>query len=338
MTDAELRDAAVAELKSTTISYPEWSKRVANGYKGKPYDGTKTSWGRAFSLLAQIAPAVPQFDLVATPGPTSLRDLAAALRPGQIGALREGTYGSASIQHYLTGNSGTVDAPITITAYPGEKPVIAGHFVCDSKFITVRGLTFDGSNTLYANSHCGPNQTLGLGLYGEGVVFENNDYYQSAGKGNALYVSANNVVIRNNTIHDFGGCHHYDHGVYAGTCDAIEVYGNRIWNNPHGWGVQVYPACTNGKFYDNEIDRCGGGFVISDSGSPTCRNNDVYNNTISRSVGLITESGYVIAPAGLSGAGCVPGTNNRFRDNLCIGNPVGAAPNIALSGNVYRAT
>ena len=54
MTSAELRDAAVAQFKATTISYPEWLKRVTQGYKGKPYDGSKTAWGQGFALLEQI--------------------------------------------------------------------------------------------------------------------------------------------------------------------------------------------------------------------------------------------------------------------------------------------
>lgn len=58
MTDAELRDLAVTELEATTISYPTWQDRVANGYKGKPYDGSKTAWGRAFSYLDQIGSVV----------------------------------------------------------------------------------------------------------------------------------------------------------------------------------------------------------------------------------------------------------------------------------------
>lgn len=60
MTDEELRDLAVAELESTTISYPTWRKRVDEGYKGKPYDPAKTSWGRAFAALEQIGAALPQ--------------------------------------------------------------------------------------------------------------------------------------------------------------------------------------------------------------------------------------------------------------------------------------
>jgi hypothetical protein len=57
VTAAELRDAAVVLLKSTTISYPEWRKRVQSGYRGQPYDGSKTAWGKAFELLGQIDPS-----------------------------------------------------------------------------------------------------------------------------------------------------------------------------------------------------------------------------------------------------------------------------------------
>jgi hypothetical protein len=59
MTDAELRDEAVAELEATTISYPTWRKRVAEGYRGKPYDGSKTAWGRAFEKLGLIGGVTP---------------------------------------------------------------------------------------------------------------------------------------------------------------------------------------------------------------------------------------------------------------------------------------
>lgn len=52
MTDAELRDAAVAALKATTVSYPKW---LSTTYK----DRSQTKWGQAFALLDQIAAPVP---------------------------------------------------------------------------------------------------------------------------------------------------------------------------------------------------------------------------------------------------------------------------------------
>jgi hypothetical protein len=58
MTDAQLRDAAVVALKATTISYPEWVKRV-NAGRYTPKDGSGTQWGKAFAALEQIGLAVP---------------------------------------------------------------------------------------------------------------------------------------------------------------------------------------------------------------------------------------------------------------------------------------
>ena len=58
MTDAELRDQAVAALEATTITYPAWVKKVADG-KYSPKDGSGTYWGKAFAALAQIGVTPP---------------------------------------------------------------------------------------------------------------------------------------------------------------------------------------------------------------------------------------------------------------------------------------
>lgn len=58
MTDAELRDAAVKHLQATTISYPDWQRRVKAG-KYTPKDGSGTEWGKAFAAFGQIAPDPP---------------------------------------------------------------------------------------------------------------------------------------------------------------------------------------------------------------------------------------------------------------------------------------
>ena len=58
MTDRELAAQAEAHLRRTTVSFPEWQRRVAAG-KYTPKDGSTTEWGKAFATLAQIDPAVP---------------------------------------------------------------------------------------------------------------------------------------------------------------------------------------------------------------------------------------------------------------------------------------
>lgn len=51
MTNKELRDQAVAALEATTISYPDWKRRVD---QGRYPDVKKTKWWQAFDYLAQI--------------------------------------------------------------------------------------------------------------------------------------------------------------------------------------------------------------------------------------------------------------------------------------------
>lgn len=64
VTDAELRDAADAAFRKTTISYPQWLKNVAAGKY--PASGPPSQWGIAFQNLEQIA-AAP----IPTPPPPS---------------------------------------------------------------------------------------------------------------------------------------------------------------------------------------------------------------------------------------------------------------------------
>lgn len=52
-----------------------------------------------------------------------LRHAGGVVRPGDTVRLRGGTYKG---DHFWPVNSGTEDAPITVTAYPGETPVLTG--------------------------------------------------------------------------------------------------------------------------------------------------------------------------------------------------------------------
>lgn len=267
------------------------------------------------------------------------------LLPGQTGAMRGGTYGNnTTYEEWLKGslNNGTAGNPITITCYPGETPLIKGHLIIDASYVTLNRLTMDGTNSL-GSPNCAPGDTNGAGIYGGNIIIEYCDYYQSvqaAPKGVAFYVGGGtNNIFRYNKIHDFGNCGNFDHGVYAGHCTGVDVHHNWIWNNTHGWGIQVYPASVNGTFHHNVIDACGSGFVISDNGSATCTGNTVDHNVIVNSVGL---SG-VSSGAGLSGIGVVAGTGNSFTTNDCFNNPEGVTSieehpgtvgNIAVSSNI----
>jgi hypothetical protein len=227
-----------------------------------------------------------------------------SLKTGQIGCLRKGTYGTAASYHKLL-TSGKPTGRKTLTSYPGEVATVAGFVNVLGSYVSLRRLAFDGSNAfLVSPDKCGT-QALGITLHGSDIVFEHNDVYQSGMKGSAILQDGDRNIIRYNKLHDFGSCYHYDHGVYLGDGDSVQIYGNWIWNNPHGWGIQVYPGPTNARIHDNVVDANGGGFAISDNGSATSTGNQVYN-----------------------------GTNNSFVSNDAFNNPVGTAPNVTLSGNV----
>ena len=48
-------------------------------------------------------------------------------------------------------------------------------------------------------------------------------------------------MIRYNRIHDVGQCAAYDQMIYACHGRNTQIYDNWMWNDPHGWGVQIYP-------------------------------------------------------------------------------------------------
>jgi hypothetical protein len=52
-TDRELAEQAERHLKATTVSYPEWLRRVAAG-RYTPKDGSMTEWGKALTTLEHL--------------------------------------------------------------------------------------------------------------------------------------------------------------------------------------------------------------------------------------------------------------------------------------------
>jgi hypothetical protein len=273
----------------------------------------------------------------------SVAGLDRALHPGQTGCLLSGTYGSISTTHRLRAD-GTQSAPITITAAPGQAAKVVGLVELEGAYTTLSGLSIDGSNNLYNAQRSGTNcpypVSNGLEIDGVGDVFENNDFYQSIASLRGIGIGvgwnhpADNAIIRNNRIHDLGQCQAFDQMIYLAHGSGVQIYDNWLWNDRHGWGVQVYPAATNAHVYDNVIDGAGSGFVIG--GSSSVAGNDIDHNIILNSTGLPS--------AGLSqGVGvstcCGVGPGNTFTDNVVSNNPGGIADasGITLNGNTTAA-
>jgi hypothetical protein len=265
-----------------------------------------------------------------------------ALEPGQTGCLLSGTYGSLSSVQRLT-TDGTSSGRITITTAPGQWAKVVGLVEVEGSYTTVTGLTIDGSNRLYDAERSGTNcpypVSNGLEIDGRGDIFQDNDFYQSVAslRGNGIGIGwnhpADDAIIRDNRIHDLGQCQAFDQMIYLAHGDGVQIYDNWMWDDAHGWGVQVYPAAANAHIHDNVIDGAGSGFVIG--GSSQVAHNAIDHNIVINSTGLRN--------AGLSGVGvstcCGLGAGNSFTDNVVYNNPGGiaAASGIALSGNSAHA-
>ena len=129
-------------------------------------------------------------------------------------------------------------------------------------------------------------------IAGQNDIFEYNNLYQSVAslRGNGLGIgwwgNADNTIVRYNKIHDVGGCMAYDHLIYLSHGNNVQIYDNWMWNDPHGWGVQLYPSPTNARVWDNVIDHAGSGFVVGNESGDTVSGNQISNNVIMNSTGL----------------------------------------------------
>jgi hypothetical protein len=268
-----------------------------------------------------------------------------ALSPGQTGCLESGRYGNVSEHGWSNlSNSGAPGRPITITAAPGANAKIVGLVSISGDYTTLSGLSIDGSNTVFHRQQplagCSSTASEGLEIDGHNDVFEGNDLYQSVVglRGNGIGIGwngeADNAIVRFNRIHDVGQCRAFDHMIYLSHGNNVQIYDNWMWNDPHGWAVQVYPAATNAHIFDNVIDRAGSGFVVG--GSSQVAGNHIDHNIVMNSTGL--------ADAGLArGVGistcCGLGAGNTFTDNDVYANPggVAAASGMQVRGNTTDA-
>lgn len=270
----------------------------------------------------------------------TVAELDVVLTPGQTGCLQTGNYGSINTNTDLYTN-GTASAPVTITTAPGATAKITGLIMLQSNYTILTGLNIDGSNTAYAQERPGTScpypVSNGLEINGHDDTFENNDFYQSIAslRGNGIGVGwngqADNTIIRNNRIHDVGQCMAQDHMIYLAHGNDVQIYGNWMWNDPHGWGVQLYPGASNAHVFDNVIDHAGSGFVVG--GSAQVAGNTIDHNIVMNSTGLPYAGGI---PQGVGVSTCCDiGPNNTFEHNDIYNNPggIGTDTGMTISDN-----
>jgi hypothetical protein len=275
----------------------------------------------------------------------TLVKLETSLSAGQTGCLYSGTYGGLTTSSDLT-KSGSASGQITIQPAPGDPtvPVVAGWTHLDGSYITLTGLRFDGANTFYTGHNaangtasCSNPASEAFEIQGNYDQLTHSNLTQSKYPGVAIGVGfagaghGDHTVIAYNKIHDVGACDGYDQEIYLSHGDGIQVYDNWIWNDSHGYGVQIYPAPTNANVYSNVIDGTSSGFAIYSSGAGTKITHNVVTNQVGytsvdagysepgafaacSSTGIASNNDLFNSPGGYNSAGCPGGVT--FSSNL----------------------
>jgi hypothetical protein len=191
------------------------------------------------------------------------------LRPGQRALVRAGTY----VADHVVERAGTRTSPITVAAYPGERPVLRAasssgdtyplRVTDGAAFVRIQGFVLELAKG-----------TSSTNVYFEGrardVELSRNEIRFSQDQGVFVENSARRIHIIGNRIHDNGRGHqsgqHQSHGIYIEGADHL-VANNVIYAHPYGFGIQVYPENNGTIVVHNTVVGSGhSGIVVGGDG------------------------------------------------------------------------
>jgi hypothetical protein len=240
--------------------------------------------------------------------------LTGALSPGEKGCLRGGTFR----EHVTVRSGGTASAPVTLTAYPGERPRLEGRLVIEreARFVTVTDLVLDGTSSPAcgrgASCEVYPSPTV----YGDHATFARNDITNR--RGICLILGRDDEImtgalVQGNRIHGCGRRPrtNHDHGVYAEHAASGRIVGNVIYDNADR-GIQLYPEAQNMRIAGNVIDGNGQGVIFSGEGRSASNGNVVEGNVIANATASHNVESYY--PSGTP-----VGRGNMVRGNCLFG-------------------
>jgi hypothetical protein len=201
----------------------------------------------------------------------------ATLKPGQRALVRAGVYRE---ELYMR-RSGTAAKPITVRAYPDERPVLRAPSGPDNtyairisgSYFRLRGFTLAGAyGTSSANVY-----VLGSGSH---IEIRRNVIRSSQDQGIFTEETTSSVHIVDNRVYDNGLPHspgqHQSHGMYLEGSDHF-VANNTVYNHPFGFGIQIYPENTGTMVVNNTVVANGlSGIVIG--GAAGVSNITIRNN------------------------------------------------------------
>lgn len=190
-----------------------------------------------------------------------------ALEPGERALVRSGTY----TENLHFDDAGTSDAPITLAAYPGERPVLEPEpgSAANTFAIEIRGSHFrlEGFVLQGAEGYSSAN------VFVEGsahhVEIADNEIRNSQDHGIYSHESAHHVQVSSNWIHHNGANlpgEHQQHGIYLEGDDHV-IANNVIHDHPYGFGIVLYDRSSRATVVNNTVVKSGrSGIVLGGEG------------------------------------------------------------------------
>jgi len=195
-----------------------------------------------------------------------------ASRPGDGIYVRSGTYSEWAVQ---TG-SGTAQAPISLRAYPGERPTLTGRIKIEGDYFCVSGFNFRGRT---------PANTSSVLIYVSGahhVEIAKNRIQKSFMSG--IFIGdegdlSSDVNIVANYIAGNGTHERFDHGVYFGHGNGGLVANNVVVGNI-AVGLKIAPEANHVIVTQNTVVHNGFTGVIVGGELGWSSNDDLIVNNV----------------------------------------------------------
>ena len=201
----------------------------------------------------------------------------ASLSAGQTALVRGGAYR----ENLVASRRGTATAPITVKAYPGERPVLRPasggvplEIASGAAYLRFQGLVIEGAT--------GSSTT---NVYASGsanhIELSDCEIRNSQRQGFFSERTTRAIQILRCYIHDNGGHgpDNLDHNVYVEGRDHV-IARNVITGARNGWGIQLYPSSGNVLLSSNTIVGSRHGIVVGGQGSDGTSDALVVNNII----------------------------------------------------------
>ncbi len=208
--------------------------------------------------------------------------LSQALRPGQTGCLRSGTYNIAPQLRFNHG--GSPGRPITLRSTPGEHATLHGgpvYIPAGSSYVSLVGLGIQTGAT--------PEVGVQIMSSSDALVSDNiTNRYRSTScviLGSTVgYGRAQGTVIEHDVIHQCGtgADGNLDHAIYFDNVNGATVSHNVIWG-ASGFAIHLYPHAVGNTVTHNVIGDNGNGVIFAGNAQYHSSGNVVANNVITNS-------------------------------------------------------